>query len=80
MINGNTYEMSNNGAIRLRPEYEQVIKTTADGETTILFEADSAIGFSFAFTVLFLLIMLFASIIVISKLKDQTNKKKGVPM
>jgi hypothetical protein len=80
MINGTTYEMSNNGAIRLRPEYEQVIKTTADGETTILFEADSAVGFSFAFTVLFLLIMLFAGIIVISKLKDQTNKKKGFPM
>lgn len=76
VIHGNTYEMSNNGAIRLRPEYDRVIKTTPDGETAILFEADRAVGFSLAFTLLFLLIMLFAGVIVISHLKDRTNEKK----
>jgi hypothetical protein len=68
--------MSNDGAIRLRPGYDRVIKTTPDGETAILFEADRAVGFSLAFTLLFLLIMLFAGVIVISHLKDRTNEKK----
>lgn len=75
VVNGDTYKMRNTGFIQLGQSYIQVVKTTANGETTILYDADSTVSYSFAPFMVFLFAFVCSLFIVIGTLVTKVKKQ-----